>query len=168
MIRRQPLRRRQLAFVDAFLANGGNATAAALAAGYAESSAAVTGHHLLRQDVVAALIVDRCALAPDGAAILQRLQAAHRSPAIARRVAALLVAAAPAPVVVGRVDRPAAWLDADAQALRDYVVTQPEFASRFQSRCQAGAQHPENADAASHSCGEGTGSSMRSSKRKDI
>lgn len=44
------------AFVEAYLTHGYNATQAALAAGYAESSASVQGHRLIRNDKISPVI----------------------------------------------------------------------------------------------------------------
>ncbi len=49
---------RRQAFVNAYLANGGNGTAAAIEAGYAKGSAHVTASKLLRLAKVAAAIAD--------------------------------------------------------------------------------------------------------------
>lgn len=53
MISNQKLNARQQRFVDEYLANGGNATQAAIAAGYSEKSAEVTACKLLRNAKVA-------------------------------------------------------------------------------------------------------------------
>lgn len=53
---------RRKRFVEAYLANGGNATQAAIAAGYARRSATVTGSRMLRQADVMATLKERRAV----------------------------------------------------------------------------------------------------------
>lgn len=53
------LSNKQRAFIEAYLANGFNATKAAIAAGYAESSARVQGHRLITNANISALAAER-------------------------------------------------------------------------------------------------------------
>lgn len=73
------LNHRQRRFVDAYFAHGFNATQAALAAGYAESSSRVQGHRLITNDNVDAAIRERMAeLAMSAEEVLARLTAIAR------------------------------------------------------------------------------------------
>jgi phage terminase small subunit len=74
----------QEAFADAFVANGGNATEAALTAGYAKTSARQQGHRLLKlpkvQAAVEAIARDQLAShAPLAIETLRRLMTTSRS-----------------------------------------------------------------------------------------
>lgn len=65
----QPLTARQKKFVDAYMANGGDGKAAAIAAGYAPASAKVRASRMLDQPNVAAVITRRQNRAADAAQV---------------------------------------------------------------------------------------------------
>lgn len=86
----------QAAFVDAYVANGGQATAAAKAAGYAQGSARVSGNRLLKQDKVLRHIHDRtiaalAAAAPAALNTLERLARSAKSERVRREAASDLL-----------------------------------------------------------------------------
>lgn len=54
---------KQSAFVDAYVANGGNGAAAAREAGYSEKSARIEGHRLLRNPLIVKEVYERTVIA---------------------------------------------------------------------------------------------------------
>lgn len=54
---------KQDAFVDAYVANGGNGAAAAREAGYSEKSARIEGHRLLRNPLIVKEVYERTVIA---------------------------------------------------------------------------------------------------------
>lgn len=150
-----PIPRRQLAFVDAFCGNGGNATAAARVAGY--SAPDVAGHRLLCRDLILGLIlarVDACTVSDE---VLRSLQS-RISPAITGRIGMLLRDGVERPRIVGPADRPVVVYDADDAAVRDYLVRQ----SGCRTGCQADGDDISKACATAVSDHDGTGCLKRS------
>lgn len=113
---------RQVAFAKNFVGNGGNATKAALAAGYGKAGAHVVASNTLRQDAVLVLIVAEIARGAPGTEKVRRsLLRPSRPPAIRLRAEMLLAHPEPANLI-GPPDNPRLVVDRNSAALRDFVV----------------------------------------------
>lgn len=114
---------RRVRFVHAFVANGGNATAAALAVGYSPAGARVTGSLLLNDDwVLAAIVAEISRGAPGADAVLRRLLLPSRPAADRLRVEVLLQRGRASLGLIGSPDHPRAIIDPVEVAERDQVV----------------------------------------------
>ncbi|MBK8157365.1 MAG: hypothetical protein IPK59_00620 [Rhodospirillaceae bacterium] len=117
----RPISRRRVAFAKRLVASGGNATAAALAAGYRPGARAIAAR-LLHDDRVLALVAAEIKRgAPGAAEALRRLMLPSR-PAVLRYRLELLLRD-PQPVkLIGSHAAPLTLANPDDTAMRDFAV----------------------------------------------